>query len=221
MTPAEALREKIQLSVLEDDLFAENCYILRRRDTRRAVIIDPGLQYKGVLTRIEREQLEVSHVLITHGHVDHLAGVPLVKDATHAPVAMHPDDLAIVDWHHFAEMPFIPPGFAPFEIDTPLQGGLVIPFEDLMLRVLHTPGHTEGSVCFVLGLDCFAGDTLFERSIGRTDLPGGDMEKIVFSIRSVLYRLPPDTVVYPGHGSRTTIKDEMRLNPFVQAQEPT
>jgi glyoxylase-like metal-dependent hydrolase (beta-lactamase superfamily II) len=221
VNPVEALREKVQLSVFADQLFAENCYILRRRDTRRAVIIDPGLQYQGVLSTIERDQLEVSHLLITHGHVDHVAGVPLVKDATRAPVAMHPDDMAIVDWHHFAEMPFIPPGFVPFEIDTPLAGGLVIPFEDLTLQVLHTPGHTEGSVCFVIGLDCFAGDTLFERSIGRTDLPGGNMDKIVVSIRRVLYRLPPDTVVFPGHGPTTTIKAEMLLNPFVPAGPAT
>jgi glyoxylase-like metal-dependent hydrolase (beta-lactamase superfamily II) len=130
---------------------------------------------------------------------------------------MHPADLAIVDFHRFAEMPFIPPGFGPFVIDMPLQAGLQIPFEDVTLRVLETPGHTEGSVCFVVGLDCFSGDTLFERSIGRTDLPGGDMEKIVFSIRNVLYKLPPETLVYPGHGPRTEIKSEMALNPFVPA----
>lgn len=217
MSPVEALREKVQLSILADQLFAENCYVLRRRDTPRALIIDPGLQYQAVLDLVEREGLQVARILLTHGHVDHLAGVPAVQGATQARVGMHPADLAIVDWKHFAEMPFIPPGFGPFEIDTPLAPDLPVPFEDLSLRVLHTPGHTEGSVSFVVGPDCFAGDTLFERSIGRTDLPGGDMEKIVFSIRNVLYRLPPETTVYPGHGQRTTIKAEMLLNPFVPA----
>jgi glyoxylase-like metal-dependent hydrolase (beta-lactamase superfamily II) len=94
---------------------------------------------------------------------------------------------------------------------------MTLPFQDVSLRVLHTPGHTQGSVCFIFGLDCFAGDTLFQRGIGRTDLPGGDMHKIVFSIRNVLYRLPPKTVVYPGHGPSTTIEEEMLLNPFVPA----
>lgn len=218
MSPTEALREKVQLSVVEDQLFGQNCYILRRRDTRQAVIIDPGLQAKAVLDLVERDDLQVARILITHGHVDHVAGVPSVEAATHAPVGMHPADLAIIDWHHFAEMPFIPPGFAPFEIDTPLAAGDVLPFEDLALQVLHTPGHTEGSVCFVVGLDCFAGDTLFERSVGRTDLPGGDPQKIVFSIRNVLYRLPSETVVYPGHGPKTTIESERLLNPFVPAR---
>lgn len=217
MTPAEALRERLQLSVFADPLFAQNCYILHRRDSRSAIIIDPGLQYQSVLDQVDRDGLQVGRILLTHGHVDHLAGVPSVREATQAPVAMHPADLAIVDFDHFAQMPFIPPGFGPFAIDLPLTAGLQIPFEDLTLRVLETPGHTQGSVCFVVGLDCFSGDTLFERSIGRTDLPGGDMEKIVVSIRNVLYKLPPETLVYPGHGSRTEIKSEMALNPFVPA----
>ena len=217
MTPAEALRERLQLSVFTDPLFAQNCYVLRRRDSRTAVIIDPGLQYQSVVDLVDRDDLRVDRILVTHGHVDHLAGVPSVREATKAPVGMHPGDLAIVDFDHMAQMPFIPPDFAPFAIDLPLGAGLQIPFEDLALRVLETPGHTEGSVCFLVGLDCFSGDTLFERSIGRTDLPGGDMQKIVYSIRNVLYKLPPETLVYPGHGSRTEIKSEMALNPFVPA----
>jgi glyoxylase-like metal-dependent hydrolase (beta-lactamase superfamily II) len=217
VTPTEALRERLQLSVFADALFAQNCYILRRRDSRSAVIIDPGLQYQSVLDLVDREGLQIDRILLTHGHVDHLAGVPSVREATQAPVAMHPADLAIVDFDRFGQMPFIPPGFGPFVIDLPLTAGLQIPFEDVTLRVLETPGHTEGSVCFVVGLDCFSGDTLFERSIGRTDLAGGDMEKIVFSIRNVLYKLPPETLVYPGHGPRTEIKSEMALNPFVPA----
>ena len=217
MTPAEALRERLELSVFRDPLFAQNCYVLRRRDSRTALIIDPGLQYQSVLDLVERDGLQVDRILLTHGHVDHLAGVPSVREATRAQVGMHPADLGIVDFHRLAEMPFIPPGFAPFAIDLLLGADLQIPFADLALRVLETPGHTEGSVCFVVGLDCFSGDTLFERSIGRTDLPGGDMQKIVFSIRNVLYQLPPETLVYPGHGPRTEIKAEMLLNPFVPA----
>ena len=143
--------------------------------------------------------------------------MPTLKRATGAPIAMHPDDLAILDWAHFAELPFLPDGFAPFEIDQPLAHGSTIAFEDLQLRVLHTPGHTQGSLCFLFGLDCFSGDTLFQRGIGRTDLPGGDTAKIVFSIRNVLYRLPAKTVVYPGHGPKTTIEEEKLLNPFVPA----
>jgi len=217
MTPAE-LRETLEVSVFPDDLFAENCFIIRRRDTNHCLVVDPGLQLRQVQDVLRREALQVERILVTHGHIDHVAGVPALRREQPAPVAMHPDDLAILDWDQFGGLPFLPEGFAPFDVDEPLAHGMTIRFEDLSLKVLHTPGHTAGSVCFLFGLDCFAGDTLFQRGIGRTDLPGGDMAKIVFSIRNVLYRLPPKTVVYPGHGPTTTIEEEQLLNPFVPAR---
>ena len=217
MTPAE-LRETLEVSVFPDDLFAENCFIIRRRDTNHCLVVDPGLQVQRVQDVLQREVLQVERILVTHGHIDHVAGVPALRREQPAPVAMHPDDLAILDWDQFGGLPFLPEGFAPFDVDEPLAHGMTIRFEDLSLKVLHTPGHTAGSVCFLFGLDCFAGDTLFQRGIGRTDLPGGDMAKIVFSIRNVLYRLPPKTVVYPGHGPTTTIEEEQLLNPFVPAR---
>ena len=217
MTPAEALREKLAVSVFPDDIFAENCYVIRRRDTQAALAVDPGLQVERVLHHIRQERLTLERILVTHGHIDHVGGVPALRKETGALVAMHPADLAILDWDRFGQLPFVPSGFAPFAIDSTLAHDSTLTFEDISLRVLHTPGHTQGSVCFLFGLDCFAGDTLFQRGIGRTDLPGGDMQKIVFSIRNVLYRLPPRTVVYPGHGPSTTIEEEMVLNPFVPA----
>ncbi len=215
MTPAEALREKLDLAIFPDELFAQNCYLLRRRDTCDCLLIDPGLQHRRVLQHLEKEGLQVALILLTHGHVDHIAGVPAARVATGAPIAMHPDDRPLLEWDRLSQLPFIPASFSPFEIDIELQPAGDLAFQDLALRVLHTPGHTEGSVCFHLGLDCFVGDTLFQRSIGRTDLPGGDPEKIIFSIRNVLYRLPPKTVIYPGHGPKTTIEEEILLNPFV------
>jgi hydroxyacylglutathione hydrolase len=217
MTPAEALREKLAVSVFPDDLFGENCYVIRRRDTPAALAVDPGLQIDRVLQLIRQERLTIERILVTHGHIDHVGGVPALHAETGAPIAMHPDDLAILDWDQFGQLPFLPSGFARFAIDTSLAHGTTLTFTDLSLRVLHTPGHTQGSVCFLFGLDCFSGDTLFQRGIGRTDLPGGDMQKIVFSIRNVLYRLPLKTVIYPGHGPSTTIEEEMLLNPFVPA----
>ena len=217
MTPAEALREKLDVSIFADELFGENCFLIRRRDTTAALVVDPGLQLERVERQLREERLTLERILVTHGHVDHVGGVPALHQETGAPIAMHPDDLAILDWDQLGRLPFIPRGFGPFSIDLALTHGMTLSFADLSVRVLHTPGHTEGSVCFLFGLDCFAGDTLFQRGIGRTDLPGGDMRKIVFSIREVLYALPPKTVVYPGHGPRTTIEEEMLLNPFVPA----
>ena len=217
MTPVEALREKLHISVYADQLFGENCYLVRRRETASALVIDPGLQVRRVIEQVAAEGLRVEHVLLSHGHIDHIAGVPALQAATSAPVAMHRDDRAILDWEQFSQLPFLPPEFVPFTIDTEIQAGSSLEFQDLSLRVLHTPGHTQGSVCFLFGLDCFTGDTLFQRSIGRTDLPGGSPQKIIVSIRSVLYALPTKTVVQPGHGPATTIEEEMRLNPFVPA----
>ncbi len=213
------LRDKLELTVFADDLFGENCYLVRRRDTLAALVIDPGLQHTEVLRRIAADRLSVEAVLITHAHIDHVAGVPAVRAETGARVAMHPDDHGLLDWNQFQALPFMPSGFQPFTIDTSLANGRSMEFQDLTVRVLHTPGHTQGSVCFLFGLDCFAGDTLFQRGIGRTDLPGGDAQKIVLSIRNVLYALPPKTVVHPGHGPRTTIEEEMLLNPFVPGNE--
>jgi hydroxyacylglutathione hydrolase len=215
MTSAEALREKLEVSIFADDLFGENCYLVRRRDTKAALVVDPGLQLDHVRQQIDAEGLTLEQILVTHGHIDHVAGVPTLHAHTGSPVAMHADDLAILDWGAIAQYPFVPRGFTPFSIDTTLTHGMSLAFQDLSVRVLHTPGHTQGSVCFLFGLDCFAGDTLFQRGIGRTDLPGGDTQKIVFSIRNVLYALPPKTVVHPGHGPATTIEEEKLLNPFV------
>jgi len=217
VTPPEALREKLDVSIFADELFGENCFLIRRRDTAAALVVDPGLQLDRVVRQLREERLTVERILVTHGHIDHVGGVPALHQDTGAPIAMHPDDLAILDWDQLGRLPFIPRGFGPFSIDLGLTHGMTLSFADLSVRVLHTPGHTEGSVCFLFGLDCFAGDTLFQRGIGRTDLPGGDMRKIVFSIRDLLYALPPRTVVYPGHGPRTTIEEEMLLNPFVPA----
>jgi glyoxylase-like metal-dependent hydrolase (beta-lactamase superfamily II) len=215
VTPAEALREKLEVAIFADDLFGENCYLIRRRDTTSTLVVDPGLQLDQVLEQIDSEGLTLEQILVTHGHIDHVAGVPALHKRTGAPIAMHPDDLAILDWAAIAQYPFVPPSFTAFSIDRALTHGTTLAFQDISLRVLHTPGHTQGSVCFLFGLDCFAGDTLFQRGIGRTDLPGGDMQKIVFSIRTVLYALPPKTVVHPGHGPATTIEEEQLLNPFV------
>jgi len=215
MSPAEALREKLEISIIPDELFAENCYVVRRRDTQAALVIDPGLQVAQVIDHIERQRMTIEQILLTHGHIDHVAGVSTLQSSSGAPVAMHPDDLAILDWERLRQLPFVPPAFAPFSIDTRLAHDASVNFQDVRLQVLHTPGHTQGSACFLFGLDCFSGDTLFQRGIGRTDLPGGDFQKIVVSISEVLYSLAPKTVVYPGHGPRTTIEEEKLLNPFV------
>jgi hydroxyacylglutathione hydrolase len=213
----ESIADKVEIRGFADPYFDQNCIVIKRRDTREALILDPGLQYEVIADLVEREDLHVEHILVTHGHVDHVLGVPRIKQQTGALVHMHPADLP-----QFERNPVVirqfgldPEAFGTPAIDRELVEGQAVEWQDLSFDVIHTPGHSAGSVVFLLGQDCFGGDTLFRRGVGRTDLPGGDFEALVASIEGKLYQLPPETVVFPGHGPNTTIGEEMRENPFV------
>jgi len=208
----EPLRDLVQLHLFTDPLFDQNCYVLRRRDTERCLVIDPGLQADAALRFLEGEALACDRILLTHGHPDHLAGVPTMKAALGCTAAIHPEDRWLLA--EAGAFPGIPAGLPEVICEDDLSAGQVIAWQGLEVAVLHTPGHTPGSVCFLVGPDLLAGDTLFRRSVGRTDLPGGSWETLLFSIQDRLYAVRPETVVHPGHGPATTIGEEMRGNPF-------
>jgi glyoxylase-like metal-dependent hydrolase (beta-lactamase superfamily II) len=209
----DTLRDLVELAIVVDGMFDQNCYVLRRRDTTDVLVIDPGLQHPRVLEVLEKSSLRCERILLTHGHPDHVNGVPAVKAAHGCEAAIHPDDHEqLAALHH---LPGVPADTPDIVCEQELHDGQVIRWHDLDVEVLHTPGHTRGSVCFHIGPDLVSGDTLFNRGVGRTDLPGGSWDALVFSIENRLYTLPPETVVYPGHGPRTTIADEQRGNPFV------
>jgi hydroxyacylglutathione hydrolase len=209
----ETLRDLVELAVVVDETFDQNCYVLRRRDTDAVLVVDPGLQHPRTLALLEKHRLRCERILLTHGHPDHVNGVPALRAAHGCDAAIHPDDRDMLEF--VGRLPGVPADLPPVVADGDLAPGEVIHWHDLDVKVMHTPGHTRGSVCFLIGRDLIAGDTLFQRSVGRTDLPGGSWETLMFSIENVLYALPPETVVYPGHGPRTTIRDEMQYNPFV------
>ena len=194
-----------------------NCTILADPVSRQAVVIDPGEEPERILRALEAAKLEPVALLHTHAHLDHITASRAVKEATGAPIRLHPADRPLYDALPEQAAFFGLRAEAPLPPDAPLADGERIPFGPYTLRTIHTPGHTPGSTCFVLEGDypvLFAGDTLFRRSIGRTDLWGGDTDAILASIREKLFKLESGVPVVCGHGPSTTIGEEKRLNPF-------
>jgi hydroxyacylglutathione hydrolase len=201
--------------------FLKNGFVLSCERTREAVYIDPGDEVEELLASIDRERLTVGAVLLTHAHVDHVSGVAAAKRTLGSPIWLHPDD-AVLYQHAVQQGALF--GYhlePPPPVDRYYDGPGPLAFGDYDVFVHHTPGHCPGNVCLQIGrrgepaLDLFVGDTLFAGSIGRTDLPGGDLATLLRSIREVLFRFPDDTVVWSGHGEVTTIGQERRTNPFL------
>ena len=199
-------------------LLACNCTVLADEEAREAVVIDPGDEPERVLAVLEAAKVKPVALLHTHAHFDHIGGTRVVAEATAAPIRLHPGDRRLYENLPEQAALFGLSAGPPKALDRPLADGEVIRFGRFALRAMHTPGHTPGSTCFLLEGDApilFSGDTLFRRSIGRTDLWGGDTDAILASIREKLFALPGDVPVVCGHGPETTIQEEKRSNPFV------
>ncbi len=194
-----------------------NCTVIADPVSREAVVIDPGDEPERILRALASAKLAPVALVHTHAHLDHITGSRAVKEATGAPIRLHAADRPLYDALPEQAAFFGLRAEAPLPPDTPLEDGERIRFGPYVLRAVHTPGHTPGSTCFLLEGDhsmLFAGDTLFRRSVGRTDLWGGDTDTILASIRQKLFVLPGDVPVVCGHGPGTTIDEEKRLNPF-------
>lgn len=198
----------------------ENCYLYACPQTREAVIIDPGDEANRILEAIQEHKLVPRYILNTHGHYDHICAIDEVSATYPVPLAIHPADVPMYTNEQHAQQAGRSAPLVKRQPDFLLQEGEQVTFGTLTLDIIHTPGHSPGSICLISQPYCiFGGDTLFFRSIGRTDLPGGSYEQIEQSIRHKMYTLDEDLVVFPGHGQPTTIGDEKYENPFVFAEE--
>jgi hydroxyacylglutathione hydrolase len=194
-----------------------NCSVIGDETTREAMVIDPGDDIEDVLALIQKHNLTVKQIVVTHAHIDHVGGAMKLRAATGAPILLNQNDHALLKMLDVqaAWIGVEDPG--KVEIDRSIGQGDTVRAGLLAADVIHTPGHTEGSVCLYFPAEkkLIAGDTLFAGSIGRTDLPGGSMRKIISSLHEKVLTLPDETTVVPGHGPLTTIGDERESNPFL------
>jgi glyoxylase-like metal-dependent hydrolase (beta-lactamase superfamily II) len=206
------IRETLAVGLLQC-----NCSILGDETSHEAIVVDPGDDIPAIQAILKSHGLTVKYIVVTHAHIDHIAGAQQLKRLTGAPILYNQNDLPLVkmmdvqaSWLRVPTPEVAPP-------DAPLLNGQTLAISGLSGTILHTPGHTQGSVCLYLPQQSLllAGDTLFAGSVGRTDLPGGDTKQLIRSIHEQILTLPDDVTVIPGHGPNTTIGEERQTNPFL------
>ena len=193
---------------------SENCFVIGCEATKTGAIIDPGDEAAQIIRIVEKQALEIKYILLTHGHIDHLAVLQKLKEKYQAEFLMHQDDLLLVKNASMQAAMFgLPDPGAPTP-DRFLAEGDTVTLGKLSINILHTPGHSPGSITFFVDDKLFVGDLIFSGSIGRTDLPGGNYEQLIQSVENKIFTLPDATVIFPGHGPATSAGTEKRYNPF-------
>ncbi|HBV88977.1 MBL fold metallo-hydrolase [Desulfosporosinus sp.] len=193
-----------------------NCYLYACMETKKAVVIDPGADGKSIYRWILEKGFKVEYILLTHGHVDHIGAVDELKELLgDVQVGIHTGDAGMLTDGRKNLSSYFGPGLALNKADLLLSDGQELIVGNQRIKVIATPGHSPGSVCFLCSDGLISGDTLFAGSIGRTDFPGGSMNQLLDGVKKKLLILPDDTRVFPGHGEETSIGEEKRDNPFL------
>ncbi|HEX4164806.1 MAG TPA: MBL fold metallo-hydrolase [Bryobacteraceae bacterium] len=211
--PSRLLRETFPVGPLRC-----NCTLLANLETLDAIVVDPGDEIADILARLARHSLTLRQIVVTHAHIDHIGGAAQIKRITGAPVLFHQADLPILGMLEMQAAWLGIPTPEQVALDQSAEDGLSAGIPGLDAKVIHTPGHTPGSICLLFPKQelLLAGDTLFAGSVGRTDLPGGNAKALLRSIHTRLLALPENTLVVPGHGEETTLGQERETNPFLQ-----
>ncbi|MBI9048642.1 MAG: MBL fold metallo-hydrolase [Anaerolineaceae bacterium] len=195
-----------------------NCFLILDENNNEAVMIDPPLQVESIFPKLREQGIKITRILITHAHFDHIGGVQAVLNYFDPPPIIYMHQAALDLWKAKGNADaFNIPIQIPEQPDELLKGEPLLAFGNIQFQTLFTPGHTSGHCTFYNAetQSAFCGDVIFHRSIGRTDLPGGDFNTLLSSIRKKIFTLPPETLLYPGHGQHTSVAEEMKFNPFL------
>jgi len=197
---------------LPTGLLSSNCYLIG--DDGEGAIIDPGAKAQDIFELVKQSGLKIKYIILTHAHVDHILSVDDIRESLNAEVMVHEEDAPFLmdAWHNGSKLFGLEKTFRPADVE--LKDGDIMKVGDLKLEIMHTPGHTPGGICIKVNDKIFTGDTLFRMSVGRTDLGAGDQEDLMNSLHKLM-ELEDEIIVYPGHGTATTIGYERKNNPFI------
>lgn len=201
----------MQILTIVTGTIEENCHIIFDEE-KNAVVIDPGDDAKNIIQTIEKNGFFVKSIVLTHGHYDHVGAVNELKECTNAEVIAHENEKALLEDAGLSLGIYVNPFYVNPKVDRYVKEGDTISAGNLSLRVIHTPGHTEGGMCLYSDGVLFSGDTVFYRTLGRWDFPTGDLSKLTRSIVNKIFSLPEQTVIYSGHGPKTTVGEEKVYN---------
>lgn len=206
----------LEYRAIEVGFLQVNCYLIWDSNTRKAAIIDPGDDTDIIIDTVKSLGLDVEWILLTHGHFDHTFRVGEIAEHYGAKIGLQALDVPVLTQSLFLGESFYDMSeYVPFTVSNLLNEGDVIRLGDSEIGVLHTPGHTQGGICFVTEIGVFCGDTIFAGSVGRSDFPGGSHDQLIESIRSKILPMDDSTILYPGHGPATTVGSERKSNPFL------